>query len=233
MVLSLRRKQNLKVRQPLQAIMVPVLDEQQRADIEAVADLIKGEVNVKEIKLVGNDAGILVKRVKPDFKKLGPKYGKVMKALAAKITGMSQAEITQFEKDGQFTVDLDGQQAVVELADVEIISEDIPGWLVANEGNLTVALDITVTDALRLEGIARELVNRIQNVRKSKDFDITDKINVTIAPDERTDEAVKTYGDYIAHQVLANSITIGEVDSADAVELDMDGWTLPVKVEKA
>jgi isoleucyl-tRNA synthetase len=233
MVLSLRRKQNLKVRQPLQAIMVPVLDEQQRADIEAVADLIKGEVNVKEIKLVGNDAGILVKRVKPDFKKLGPKYGKVMKALAAKITGMSQAEISQFEKDGQFTVDLDGQQAVVELADVEIISEDIPGWLVANEGNLTVALDITVTDALRLEGIARELVNRIQNVRKSKDFDITDKINVTIAPDERTDEAVKTYGDYIAHQVLANSITIGEVDSADAVELDMDGWTLPVKVEKA
>ena len=233
MVLSLRRKQNLKVRQPLQAIMVPVLDEQQRADIEAVADLIKGEVNVKEIKLVGNDAGILVKRVKPDFKKLGPKYGKVMKALAAKITGMSQAEITQFEKDGQFTVDLDGQQAVVELADVEIISEDIPGWLVANEGNLTVALDITVTDALRLEGIARELVNRIQNVRKSKDFDITDKINVTIAPDERTDEAVKTYGDYIAHQVLANSITIGEVESADAVELDMDGWTLPVKVEKA
>ena len=233
MVLSLRRKQNLKVRQPLQAIMVPVLDEQQRADIEAVADLIKGEVNVKEIKLVGNDAGILVKRVKPDFKKLGPKYGKVMKALAAKITSMSQAEITQFEKDGQFTVDLDGQQAVVELADVEIISEDIPGWLVANEGNLTVALDITVTDALRLEGIARELVNRIQNVRKSKDFDITDKINVTIAPDERTDEAVKTYGDYIAHQVLANSITIGEVGSADAVELDMDGWTLPVKVEKA
>ena len=233
MVLSLRRKQNLKVRQPLQAIMVPVLDEQQRADIEAVADLIKGEVNVKEIKLVGNDAGSIVKSLKPDFKKLGPKFGKSMKALAAKITSMSQAEITQFEKDGQFTVDLDGQQAVVELADVEIISEDIPGWLVANEGNLTVALDITVTDALRLEGIARELVNRIQNVRKSKDFDITDKINVTIAPDERTDEAVKTYGDYIAHQVLANSITIGEVGSADAVELDMDGWTLPVKVEKA
>ena len=170
--------------------------------------------------------------MKPDFKKLGPKYGKVMKALAAKITGMSQAEISQFEKDGQFTIDLDGQQAVVELPDVEIISEDIPGWLVANEGNLTVALDITVTDELRREGIARELVNRIQNVRKSKDFDITDKINVTIAPDERTDDAVKAYGDYIARQVLANSIQVAPVDAATAVELDMDGWTLPVNVEK-
>jgi isoleucyl-tRNA synthetase len=209
-----------------------VLDDRQRADVEAVADLIRNEVNVKEIKLVGNDAGILVKRVKPDFKKLGPKYGKVMKALAARITGMSQQEIAQFEKDGQFAIDLDGQQAVVELADVEIISEDIPGWLVANEGNLTVALDITVTDELRLEGIARELVNRIQNVRKSKDFDITDKINVTIAPDERTDEAVKAYGDYIAHQVLATSINIAPVDGATAVELDMDGWTLPINVEK-
>ena len=233
MVLSLRRKQNLKVRQPLQAIMVPVLDEHQRADVEAVADLIRSEVNVKEIKLVGNDAGILVKRVKPDFKKLGPKYGKVMKALAARITSMSQAEISQFEKDGTFTVDLDGQQAVVELADVEIISEDIPGWLVANEGNLTVALDITVTDELRLEGIARELVNRIQNVRKSKNFDITDKITVTIAPDERTDEAVKAYGDYIARQVLATSITVAPVDGDTVTPLDMDGWMLPVIVEKA
>ncbi len=181
---------------------------------------------------MGNDAGILVKRVKPDFKKLGPKYGKIMKALAARITSMSQGEIAQFEKEGQFAIDLDGQQAIVELADVEIISEDIPGWLVANEGNLTVALDITVTDELRLEGIARELVNRIQNVRKSKDFDITDKITVTIAPDERTDEAIKTYGDYIAHQVLATSITIAPVEGDNVVELDMDGWTLPVTIEK-
>ena len=232
MVLSLRRKQNLKVRQPLQAIMIPVMDDSQRADIEAVADLIRNEVNVKEIKLVGNDAGILIKRVKPDFKKLGPKYGKVMKALAAKITGLSQPEIAQFEKDGKIAIDLDGQQAEVELGDVEIISEDIPGWLVANEGNLTVALDITVTDELRQEGIARELVNRIQNVRKSKNFDITDKINVTIASDERTDDAVKAFGDYIAHQVLANSVTVAPVDPATAVELDMDGWMLPVNVEK-
>ena len=155
-----------------------------------------------------------------------------MKALAARITSMSQPEIAQFEKDGKFTFDIDGQQAVVELADVEIISEDIPGWLVANEGNLTVALDITVTEELRLEGIARELVNRIQNVRKSKNFDITDRINVTIAPDERTDAAVNAYGDYIAHQVLADNITVAPVDPATAVELDMDGWMLPVNVEK-
>ncbi|MBR2083581.1 MAG: isoleucine--tRNA ligase, partial [Muribaculaceae bacterium] len=232
LVLSLRRKQSIKVRQPLQAIMVPVLDEQQHADIESVADLIKGEVNVKEIKLVGNDAGILVKRVKPDFKKLGPKYGKIMKALAAKITGLSQPEIAQFEKDGKLDIDVDGQMATVELGDVEIISEDIPGWLVANDGNLTVALDITVTEELLQEGIARELVNRIQNLRKSKKFDITDRINVTIAPDERTDAAVNAYSDYIARQVLATNIKVAPVVPGEADELDMDGWTLPVKVEK-
>ena len=181
---------------------------------------------------MGNDAGILVKRVKPDFKKLGPKYGKIMKTLAAKITGLSQPEIAQFEKDGKLDIDVDGQLATVELGDVEIISEDIPGWLVANDGNLTVALDITVTEALRLEGIARELVNRIQNVRKSKDFDITDRIIVTIAPDERTNDAIKDYGDDIAHQVLAKSITVAPVDPAEAVELDMDGWMLPVSVKK-
>ena len=232
LVLSLRRKQNTKVRQPLQAIMVPVLDEQQRADIESVADLIKGEVNVKDLKLVGNDAGILVKRVKPDFKKLGPKYGKIMKALAAKITNLSQPEIAQFEKDGKLDIDVDGQLATVELADVEIISEDIPGWLVANDGNLTVALDITITDELLQEGIAHELVNRIQNLRKSKKFDITDRITVIIAPDERTDAAVHAFGDYIARQVLATSITVAPVPADKADALDMDGWTLPVCVEK-
>jgi isoleucyl-tRNA synthetase len=209
-----------------------VLDEQQRADIESVADLIRGEVNVKELKLVGNDAGILVKRVKPDFKKLGPKYGKIMKSLAAKITSLSQPEIAQFEKDGKLDIDIDGQLATVELADVEIISEDIPGWLVANDGNLTVALDITITTELLQEGIARELVNRIQNLRKSKKFDITDRITIIIAPDERTDAAVKAYGDYISRQVLATSITVAPVDTDKADVLDMDGWTVPVNVEK-
>jgi len=215
MVLSLRRKQSLKVRQPLNAIMIPVLDDEQRESITAVADLIKGEVNVKEIKMVDGDTGILVKRIKPDFKKLGPKYGKIMKALAQRIGAMSQAEIAQMERDGQMAFDIDGQQAVVEVADVDIISEDIPGWLVANEGNLTVALDITLTPELINEGIAREIVNRIQNIRKAKDFDITDRVTVVIAPDEQITAAVNAYSDYIAHQVLATSLTLGAVDHND------------------
>ena len=174
MVLSLRRKANLKVRQPLTSIMVPVSDEKQKAEVEAMSALVLNEVNVKELKFVGNEDGVLVKRVKPDFKKLGPKYGKIMKALAAQVVAMSQKDIIEFEKNGKFAFNVDGTEAIVELADVEVISEDIPGWLVANEGSLTVALDITVTDELKREGIARELVNRIQNIRKDKDFNITD-----------------------------------------------------------
>ena len=233
MVLALRRKKNLKVRQPLTSIMIPVTDDQQRAAIEAVSDLITSEVNVKGIKFVGNDEGILVKKVKPDFKKLGPKYGKIMKALAAQLTTMSQADILKLEQEGSIKLMVGDQEAVVDTADVEIISEDIPGWLVSNEGNLTVALDITVTDELRREGMARELVNRIQNVRKSKNFDITDKVIVTISPDERIIDAVESYGDYIAHQVLAVAINVEKVEGDNVIELDMDGWKLDIKVEKA
>ncbi|MBQ5509205.1 MAG: class I tRNA ligase family protein, partial [Muribaculaceae bacterium] len=214
MVLALRRKKNLKVRQPLTSIMIPVADDAQRAAIEAVSDLITSEVNVKSIKFVGNDEGILVKKVKPDFKKLGPKYGKIMKALAAQLTTMPQADILQLEQEGSIKLMVGDQEAVVETADVEIISEDIPGWLVSNEGNLTVALDITVTDELRREGMARELVNRIQNVRKSKNFDITDKVRVIINPDERINDAVASFGDYIAHQVLAVAINVEPVEGA-------------------
>ena len=233
MVLALRRKKNLKVRQPLTSIMIPVTDDAQRAAIEAVSDLITSEVNVKGIKFVGNDEGILVKKVKPDFKKLGPKYGKIMKALAAQLTTMSQADILKLEQEGSIKLMVGDQEAVVDTTDVEIISEDIPGWLVSNEGNLTVALDITVTDELRREGMARELVNRIQNVRKSKNFDITDKVLVTISPDERINDAVEAYGDYIAHQVLALDIKLEPVEGDDAIVLDMDGWNLNVKVDKA
>ena len=174
MVLALRRKVNIKVRQPLQTIMVPVVDAHQQERIAAEKALILNEVNVKELKFVDNAAGILVKKIKPDFKKLGPRYGKIMKALAAAIQAMSQDEINAFEKAGTFTLTVEGQEAMIERADVEIISEDIPGWLVANEGRLTVALDITVTENLRKEGLARELVNRIQNLRKSSGYDITD-----------------------------------------------------------
>ena len=233
MVLSLRRKKNLKVKQPLTAIMIPVLDEAQKQDIEAVADLIMSEVNVKGINYVGGDAGILVKRIKPDFKKLGPKFGKNMKAAAQALTSLEQSQIAQFEKDGKIALTLNGEEAVVELTDVEVISEDIPGWLVANDGNITVALDITITDDLRKEGIARELVNRIQNVRKSKDFNITDRIVVKITPDEHVNDAVAQFKDYIAKQVLAVAIELAPVEGADVIALDMDDYELKITVDKA
>ena len=233
MVLALRRKQNMKVRQPLKSIMVPVVDEKQKTDIEAVAELIKNEVNVKEIKLVGNDAGILVKRVKPDFKVLGKKLGKNMKAVANALSTMSQPDIIAFEKAGQVTFDIDGTPIVVELADVEVISEDIPGWLVANEGNLTVALDITLTDELRNEGMARELVNRVQNIRKAKNFDITDKVIVRFQPDERVTAAVEAYGDYIASQVQAVKVLVEPVDHDDTVDAEKDDLKVQMTVDKA
>ena len=232
MVLALRRKVNIKVRQPLQTIMVPVVDAHQQESIEAVKALILNEVNVKELKFVDNAAGILVKKIKPDFKKLGPRYGKIMKALAAAIQAMSQDKINAFEKVGTFTLTVEGQEAMIERADVEIISEDIPGWLVANEGRLTVALDITVTENLRKEGLARELVNRIQNLRKSSGYDITDKISVTVLSNDGMDEAIKDFNSYIANQVLAVSVEITDVIS-DATEMDFEDFKLSVRIEKA
>ena len=235
MVLALRRKSDIKVRQPLQAVMVPVLDDEQRRRVTAIADLVKSEVNVKEVRLVDGDSGVLVKRVKPDFKKLGPKFGKLMKGVAAALTSMPQPDIIAMERDGAATIVVDGQPQRVELADVEIISEDIPGWLVTSDGSLTVALDITVTPELQREGMARELVNRVQNIRKAADFEITDKINLTIAPDPHTDEAIAAHGDMIASQVLAAAITVAPLQPGQpgVTVLDMDGWSLAVKVVKA
>ncbi|MCD7974097.1 MAG: isoleucine--tRNA ligase [Candidatus Azobacteroides sp.] len=231
MVLALRRKVNIKVRQPLTAIMVPVLDKHQQESIEAVKSLILNEVNVKELNFVDNAAGILVKRIKPDFKKLGPKYGKIMKDLAKAIAGMNQEEILSFEKNGSFDFDINGQQATVKTEDVEIISEDIPGWLVANEGNLTVALDITITDELQREGIARELVNRIQNLRKSSNYEITDKIAVRIVKQPQINDAIEAFKEYIANQVLANSIEmVAQLDNPTV--LDMDDYQVMVSIEK-
>ena len=233
MVLALRRKVNIKVRQPLTTLMIPVLDEKQQKDIESIKELVLNEVNVKEMLFADNAAGILVKRVKPDFKKLGPRYGKIMKQLAANVAAMSQEDILKFEKEGNFTFNIDGQQAVIGLGDVEIISEDIPGWLVANEGRLTVALDITVTEDLRREGIARELVNRIQNIRKSSGFDITDKIHVQLTRNEETDPAVEEYKDYIAKQVLAESITLCDALDSAGAELDFETFSIQAAVIKA
>ena len=231
MVLALRRKVNIKVRQPLQCIMIPVVDEEQRAHIEAVKTLIMNEVNVKEIQFVDGAAGVLVKKVKCDFKKLGPKFGKQMKAVAAAVAEMSQEAIAELEKKGSYTFNLDGAEAVIETADVEIFSEDIPGWLVANEGKLTVALEVTVTEELCREGIARELVNRIQNIRKSSGFEITDKIKITLSKNPQTDDAVNEYNDYIRNQVLGTSLTLAD-NVENGTELNFDDFSLYVSVVK-
>ena len=231
MVLALRRKVNIKVRQPLQCIMIPVVDEDQKRHIEAVKDLIMSEVNVKEVRFVEGASGVLVKKVKCDFKKLGPKFGKQMKAVAAAVSEMSQEAIAELEKNGKYTFQLDGGEAVVEATDVEIFSEDIPGWLVANEGKLTVALEVTVTEELKREGIARELVNRIQNIRKSSGFEITDKINIVLSKNPDTDGVVNEYNTYICNQVLANSLTLAD-EVADGTELNFDDFSLYVKVTK-
>lgn len=229
-VLSLRRKVNIKVRQPLSMIMIPVVDEQQKKNIRAVESLILNEVNVKELRFVDTDSEILVKRVKPDFKKLGPRYGKIMKQLAPGIQAMSPEEIQELEKNGQITLSVGGHEAVVLLDDVEIISEDIPGWLVANEGRLTVALDVTLTDALKEEGIARELVNRIQNLRKSNDFEITDRIIVRLSSNTVFEEAVAHNADYIKNQVLADEIIMENEKLTD--EIEIDGETLTISILK-
>ena len=231
MVLALRRKVNIKVRQPLQCIMIPIVDEAQKAHIEAVKALIMSEVNVKEIKFVDGTAGVLVKKVKCDFKKLGPKFGKQMKAVAAAVAEMSQEAIAELEKNGRYNLNLDGAEAIIETADVEIFSEDIPGWLVANEGKLTVALEVTVTEELRREGIARELVNRIQNIRKSSGFEITDKIKITLSKNPQTDDAVNEYNGYICNQVLGTSLTLAD-EVKGGTELNFDDFSLFVNVVK-
>ena len=231
MVLALRRKVNIKVRQPLQCIMIPVVDEEQRAHIEAVKALIMSEVNVKDIKFVDGAAGVRVKKVKCDFKKMGPKFGKQMKAVAAAVAEMSQEAIAELEKNGSYTLQLDGTDVLVEATDVEIFSEDIPGWLVANEGKLTVALDVTVTEELRREGIARELVNRIQNIRKSSGLEITDKIKITLSKNQQTDDAVNEYKDYICNQVLGTSLTLTD-EVENGTELNFDDFSLYVSVVK-
>jgi len=230
-VLALRRKVNIKVRQPLQTLLVPVTGVHQREMVDAMSQLIAAEVNVKEIKIVDNDQSGLVKRAKADFKKLGPRYGKVMKQLGTAIKNMSQADIATLESKGQFTFSAIEGAPVITLDDVEISAEDIPGWLVSGQGSVTVALDITLTDELRGEGLARDLVNRIQNLRKDSGLEITDKVNVTICGDEQTNHAVEAFGKYIATQVLATDIRIDRnLRAEDATTLDIDGLPVLVKM---
>lgn len=234
LVLSLRRKVNIKVRQPLQAIMIPVSSESRRSQLEAMKQLILSEVNVKEMQLTDDSDGVLVKSIKPDFKKLGPKFGKKMKAAAAAINAFTQQQIAQIERDGSITFRLDGEDVTVEVADVDIHSEDIPGWLVASDGSVTVALEVEITDQLRKEGVARDLINRIQNIRKGRDYDITDRITVTVEPSELTSGAVADFGEYIASQVLASAIVEAPVtDPADDEVLDIDGTEVKVKISRS
>ena len=227
-VLALRRKVNIKVRQPLSKIMIPMVDEAQKRNIQAIETLILNEVNVKELKFVDSANEMLVKRVKPDFKKLGPRYGKIMKQLALRIQGMEKSEIIELEKSGSVMLSVDGQEALITTDDVEILSEDIPGWLVGNEGRLTVALDITLSDVLQKEGVARELVNRIQNLRKAKNFDITDRITIKLSSSPAFDAAITDNSGYIKNQVLADEIIIVNEQQENVIEIDDQSLTISI-----
>ena len=229
-VLALRRKESIKVKQPLQTLMIPPVDQAQRDAIDSVKQIFLQEVNVKEVKFVEGQ-GILVKKVKCNFRTMGKKFGKMMKAVAAAVDALTQEQIAELETNGTLAIDIEGQQGVViEAADVDIISEDIPGWLVGNEGNLTVALDITLTDELRAEGMARELVNRIQNIRKKSGLEITDRIRVSIEPNEASTKAVEAFGDYIARQVLADDL---KLETNDGQTVDFDDFNLNIKITKS
>ena len=232
MGLALRKKSNIIVKQPLQKLMIPVNNEM-RTRLKSVETLIKNEVNVKDIEFVEGSEGILVKKVKCNFKILGKKFGPLMKQVAAAVACMSQQQIAALESDGHLALSLpDGHMAEIESGEVEIYSEDIPGWVVANEGVLTVALDITVTDELRLEGLARELVSKIQNIRKTNGFEISDHITVLLTPQDQLRAAVEAHGEYISAQVLAESIIVSDRVASDAQELEFDGFTIKAEIKK-
>ena len=210
LVLSIRQKEKIKVRQPLQKIMIPVLDEKQKNEILAVSDLIKSEVNVKEIELIDDASGILVKQIKPNFKTLGPKFGKDMKLVASAVANFNQEDIQKIEQQGEISIEIENKSIILQLQDVEISSQDIEGWLVATSGPITVALDVTIDDTLRKEGIARELVNRIQNLRKDSGFEVTDKIDVKILKDDLVEEAVTSNLTYIKTETLTAELNFEE-----------------------
>ncbi len=221
LVLSIRQKEKIKVRQPLQKIMIPVLDEEQKSDIEAVSNLIKSEVNVKEIELLDDASGILVKQIKPNFKVLGPKFGKDMKAIAGAVAQLDQEDIQKIEREGELLLQLENKTVNLQLTDVEISSQDIEGWLVASSGSLTVALDVTIDETLRKEGIARELVNRIQNIRKESGFEVTDKIDIKILKDGFVENAISSNEDYIKTETLTAELNLEEkLEEGVAISFD-------------
>jgi isoleucyl-tRNA synthetase len=221
LVLSLRKKEMIKVRQPLQKVMIPVLDDNQRAEIEAISELVKAEVNVKEIVLLDDDSGILVKQIKPNFKALGPRFGKDMGLISKVIQSFSADQISQLDKQGALDIVIAGNTVTLSLEDVEITSQDIEGWLVANSNGITVALDITISDELKNEGIARELVNRIQNIRKDSGFEVTDKIKVQIKRSGLLEEAILKNEDYIKSETLTDDLVfVDALENGTEIEFD-------------
>lgn len=231
LVLSLRQKEKIKVRQPLQKIMIPVLNATEKEEILAVAELIKSEVNVKEIDLIDEGSGILVKQIKPNFKTLGPRFGKDMKAIANTINKFDQNQIKKIEQLGEISVEINGKSVILQHQDVEISSQDIEGWLVAGSGNLTVALDITITEELRNEGIARELVNRIQNLRKDSGFEVTDKIEIIFENNDQIGNAIHKNATYIKTETLATSLEIAE-KVENGLDIEFDGIKTKLVIKK-
>ena len=220
-----------KVRQPLQKVMIPVLDENQRLEIEAVSDLIKAEVNVKEIVLLDDASGILIKQIKPNFKALGPRFGKDMGLISKEIQNLTTEQISQFDKEGTLSVVIAGNSVILSLEDVEISSQDIEGWLVANSNGITVALDITISPELKQEGIARELVNRIQNIRKDAGFEVTDKIKVHLQKNDTLETAINANKDYIKSETLTESLVFEDI-MENGTEIDFDGITTSIIITK-
>jgi isoleucyl-tRNA synthetase len=231
LVLSLRKKEMIKVRQPLQRIMIPVLDEAQKAEIRAVENLIKSEVNVKSIELIDDASGILVKQVKPNFKELGPRYGKDMKAVAGVINNFTAKDIETIERDGEIPVEINGKMIKLASTDVIITSQDIEGWLVASSGDITVALDVSISEELKKEGIARELVNRIQNLRKDSGLEVTDTIDVTLLSDGIVEDAVRDNITYIKNETLTANLEFADV-IAIGTEIEFDDIITKLSIKK-
>jgi isoleucyl-tRNA synthetase len=234
LVLSLRKRNNLKVRQPLSKIMIPAKDNHQQSQIEAVKDLILSEVNIKSIDFLTKENNVLVKSIKANFKTLGPKFGSKMKAIAAAITAFSQEDIAKIEAEGKYTLNIDYSEIEIAITDVEIITQDIPGWVVTNDADLTVALDTTITESLRQEGISRELVNRIQNIRKEQDFDVTDNIIVEIEQSEELCQAAETFKEYICSETLTQELKFVEKIENPLQTIDViEGKELAINIRKA
>ncbi len=231
LVLSLRKKEMIKVRQPLQKVMIPILDENQRAEIEAVSDLIKAEVNVKEIELLDDASGVLVKQIKPNFKALGPRFGKDMGLISSEIQNFSQEQINEIDAKGELSLVISGKSIILTSVDVEISSQDIPGWLVANANGITVALDITISEELKQEGIARELVNRIQNIRKDSGFEVTDKIKVQIQRNGELEQAIKNNESYIKDETLTEELNFTD-NIENGIEIEFDDIKTKILISK-